>query len=306
VRLILPASAIRPGSNRLEIQVDLVPRNICSDPRRGSLWVAVFPDTLLHLPVGGLTVVTPAAPSLGNYPQPFTNRSLDNTTLVLSGSDPQGWSAAAHIAYDLGANDGGSPRSPQVVLADPLSALDFSNQNLIVVGNLNLLPVVQSLGSILPAPFTNGQLSSDVQTRLGYQIDPAQSLGFLELAPSAADPQIALLLVLGSSDEGTSWALDALNTTGLRARLVGANFALVQGSNILAQNLQALAATTQPPAIPGLTPEASSAVTPTPGGLPTNLPPRQDLWLVPAMIISGVLLVILILAEILAAFRKKK
>jgi cellulose synthase operon protein B len=306
VRLILPASAIRPGTNHLEIQVDLVPRNICSDPRRGSLWVAIFPDTLLHLPVGGLTVVTPPTPSLGNYPQPFTNRSLDHTTLVLSASDPQAWSAAALIAYDLGANDGGSPLSPQVLLADPLSALNFSTQNLIVVGNLTHLPVIQSLVSILPAPFENGSLAAGVQTLLGYQIDPAQSLGYLEQAPFAADPQIALLLVLGSNDEGTNWALDALKTPNLRAKLAGANFALVQGSNILAQNLQALAATTQPPSIPGLTPEASSAATPAPGGLPTTLPPRQDLWLVPALVVSGILLVILILAEILAAFRRKK
>jgi len=305
VRLIVPASALRTGTNLLEVQVDLIARNICTDPRQGSLWVTIFPDSLLHLPVSLQPIVSAASPSLAGFPAPFTSRDLDQTTFVLSPSDPAGWTAAARLAFQMGVESSGSLRMPAVLRADASSAPVFADSSLIAVGLIPQMSFLPSLSTSLPAPLdASGALSDATHAAIGFEITPGTSMGYLELAASAVSTDTAFLAVLGSDAQGLNGAVNALLSAAMRRKMEGSNFALVQGSTVSAHRLS-FESQVEQPVIPGTTAVPQGTGTPATAEGQGVLPPRQDRWALPAMALSGILIILLVVLEALSVVKKK-
>jgi len=233
-RLALPATALRPGSNLITVRADLLPRALCIDPRSSGLWMSIRPESLLHLPLTPAQDSTPAdVIDLGYYPQPFTvQTNLSDLAFVLDPTDPAGWEVAAQIAFDLGPQMQGALVDLAVAYADAVPEQMRAERNLLVVGRPTRLPLLDELGSALPAPFAAGSdLASAPNAPIVYRMAEEVSVGYLQLLTAPWNDERAILTVLGSSDTGLEWAGAALTTPELRSKLAG-NLAVVQAEQI--------------------------------------------------------------------------
>ena len=298
VRLIIPASAIKPGVNRLELQVDITPRSACSDARQGSLYVTILPDSFLHLPVTETPIINTAKVDLGAFPSSFTHQDLESTTFILPPDDPASWTSAGLLAYELGAAEIGET-FPHVVLFSAGQTLDFSEGNMIVVGQPGRAAAVAQLANALPLPFdSTGLLTTDAQTRLSYEMDPARSIGYLETSHAPGQQDATILLVAGNNSQGLGWATGALTNTALTRKMRGDNFAVIQSSEDVRSDQYFPPAKTTPQliAIPGTTTIPGDLQ-----GSAQTLPPRTDLWWsVPLLVFTILGIIGLIILEFLS------
>lgn len=312
LRLIIPTSAIRNGTNQLEIQADLFPRSICSDPRLGSLWITVFSSSLLHLPQMEQLMSVGQAQYLGDFPRPFTaNNELSDTTFVLAKGDVAAWQVAGSLAAYLGAHTSGAKSVPAVLWAEALAQNMPTDANLIVIGQPAQMPFLANLADILPAALdAQGELTPAVKAGITFQVSPQAGLGYLELGQLAAGETgqgKALLAILGSSEEGVRLAASALTDAVLLRKLATGNFALLQGRNVMIQYLLTAPGGTVPEA--GGQPVGSgtplSAVTAVSESLPVSFGQPEG-WIMPVMGISIVLIILLLAIRLNTGLRKRR
>lgn len=301
VRLIIPASVIRAGTNTLELQVEITARDACSDWRSGALFVTIFPESVLRLPVSSSPILALRSTDLGAFPAPFVENDLSGTTFVLPSDDSDSWTAAGRLAFSLGVQGAGiSIPSVQVVPAGGSFALGAGNY--IVVGQPGRAPAIAALAAILPVPFeSDGQLSSAALARIGYDIDPARSAGFLQVAMLPGGTS-SVLLVAGNNNQGLDWASQALTDPAALRRLSGANFAVLQ-ARASPKSFRVAGWQPETAPIPGAVGEVAGDM-PGQGGPSTGLPPRQDEWALPVLILSTLALLALAVVEI-RSWRKR-
>jgi hypothetical protein len=312
LRLIIPTSAIRNGTNQLEIQADLFPRSICSDPRLGSLWITVFSNSLLHLPVVEQLMRFGQAQYIGDFPRPFTgNNELSDTTFVLAKNDMAAWEVAGSLAVYLGAHTSGAVSAPAVLWAEALAQKMPADSNLIVVGQPAQMPFLANLADILPAALdAQGELTPVVKAGITFQVSPQADLGYLELGQLAAGETgqgKMLLAILGSSEEGVRLAANALTDAVLLRKLATGNFALLQGRNVMVQYLLPASGGTVPEA--GGQPVGSGTPLPAVTAESENVPAtfgQPEGWIIPVMGISFVLIILLLAYRLNTGLRKHR
>lgn len=298
VRMILPPTALRTGVNQLDFQVDLVPRDVCADPRRGSLWVTIFPTTNLYLPKTSLPISSEPLDNLGAYPLPLVNdNELASTVVVLPAADPAAWDVATNLLFNLGAHTAGRLSSPALVFVENADPAAWQGKNLLVVGRPGQLAVLEQLKAVLPVPFAAGSdLPAGDAFRVEYNLTESTQLGFLEMAP--LDGATAYL-VLGNSDEGLRSAAAALQSDAQEQTLAQGNFAIVQGSRLVVENFALAAGET---AAGDLTPpwelEKTPAAGATPSGGVTAYPVQREPWVMPVLVVSVAGIVVLAALEI--------
>lgn len=308
LRLILPASALRPGINQLELQMDIIPRSVCSDPRPQNLWINIFSDSLLHLPLATIPVASQLVENIRDYPLPFSNSALNDTIIVVAADDPAGWRVASQVAFDLGATHFGGLRVPVVLMAHEANQEALEMENVIAIGLLEHLPLLESMGDILPAAFdAQGHLAAEVLSRITFQLDPGGDYGYLELARSSIQPGKVLLAVLGNTGDGLEAAGEALTNPDLRAQMGIGNFAIVQGANVFIEYLQPGAVEAVSPAPPGEATALPPGATPMPEET-TELPTMasHDPWVVPVLVTSIILILMLFSYETYRMLQKRK
>ena len=299
VRMIVPPSALHTGVNRIDFQVDLVPRDVCADPRRGSLWVTIFPTTNLYLPKTSLPISSETLDNLGAYPLPLINdNELGSTLVVLPTADPAAWDVAADLLFNLGAHTAGRLSSPALLFAENADPAAMQGKNLLVVGQPSQLAVLEQLKAVLPVPFATGSdLPAGDAFRVEYNLTESAQLGFLEMTP--LDGTLAYL-VLGNSDEGLRSAAAALQNDAQEQNLAQGNFAIVQGSRLVVENFAAAAAGET--AAGDLTPpwelEKTPAAGATPSGGVTAYPVQREPWVMPVLVVSVVGILVLAALEI--------
>jgi len=298
VRMILPPTVLRTGVNQLDFQVDLVPRDVCADPRRGSMWVTIFPTTNLYLPKTSLPISSEPLDNLGAYPLPLVNdNELASTVVVLPAADPAAWDVAAELLFNLGAHTAGRLSSPALLFAENADPAAWQGKNLLVVGRPGQLAVLEQLKAVLPVPFAAGSdLPAGDAFRVEYNLTESTQLGFLEMAP--LDGATAYL-VLGNSDEGLRSAAAALQSDAQEQTLAQGNFAIVQGSRLVVENFALAAGET---AAGDLTPpwelEKTPAAGATPSGGVTAYPVQREPWVMPVLVVSVAGIVVLAALEI--------
>ncbi|MBV9786909.1 MAG: cellulose biosynthesis cyclic di-GMP-binding regulatory protein BcsB, partial [Chloroflexi bacterium] len=260
-RVALPSSALRAGSNTLVMRGDLLPRAVCTDPRGNGLWLAIRPESSLHLPLGSTPDSPAQALDLKRYPQPLTiDPSLQRLAFVLAADDPQSWAVAAGIALDLGRQTQLTLAEPLVVFGDSVPEQVRSSRDLVIVGRASRLPILDEIKESLPAPFAPGSdLAAEPGSPVQFRRSSGDSVGYVQLLAAPWDEQHAVLAVLGSTEQGLDWAGAAVTTPKLRSLLSG-NLAIVHDQQITSTD-------TRPEQTPAEQPaetEAESAAAPAP------------------------------------------
>jgi len=234
VRIDLLASSLRQGQNKIDIAANLIPRDVCSITSFSGLWMTVFPESSIHMPLGPAPVTDQAGQDLRLYPAPFTNDpSLSTTMFVLPPKDIASWSVAGEIAYDIGTRATGSILSPEVVFDGTSAQPIDQTRNLIMVGVPQELSLVYEMKDNLPAAYEDGTNVAIVKgQQVVYRIAPNKDLGYLQLFAPSWDDKLTVLGVLGTSSNGVGFAGHALVDPTLRRDIKG-NFATVDGDQVI-------------------------------------------------------------------------
>ncbi len=146
----IPASTLRPGVNKLDFVINLMPKDECSTLAFSELWFTLYSDSLLHMPLTPVSDISFALQDLSAYPYSISNDpSLGTTTIVVSQQDSSSWLMAGKIAYDLAAH------IPGPVLS---LSLDFDGQakeehlanNFVIVGQPKNLTILSGMKDDMP------------------------------------------------------------------------------------------------------------------------------------------------------------
>ncbi len=226
-RVYIPAILIKTGVNKIDVVFNLLPRDACTLTTFTGMWVTIFPDSVLHLP---LTAAPTAASSfnlrdLKSYPVPFTSDpSLSTTTFVMSQKDPNAWITAGKIAYDLG-RQASNPVIGFHVAFDGQIPDELKSNHLVVIGQPKDLEILAEFKDAMPAYFESGSNAAVLESmQVIYRLAEDKSLGYLELFNSPWNDQAAVLGIFGTTPEGLGFAANGLLDTLIRGTLAG-NFA---------------------------------------------------------------------------------
>lgn len=230
-KIKLPASSLRGGTNNLDIVLHLVPKDNCSAFSFTGLWVTIFSDSVLHLPLTRATDTAFVLEDLRAYPSPFSNDpSLSSVTIVIPQQDFASWLQAGKLVYDL------SIRIPSPVLAfnvafDGQLKEELRTSNFILLGRPKELSILAETRNAMPAHFeADSNIAVLDSQQVVYRISEQKDLGYLELFSSPWNSEAVILGVFGTSTNGVEYAVNALLTPEIRDKLSG-NFAALDGSN---------------------------------------------------------------------------
>jgi hypothetical protein len=298
---------LTPGSNWLSFQLS-GDFDECMDARlvRG-FWLAIYSDTFLHLP----HQQTESTFELADFPRPFSSRpGLGNLVFLLPerpiASEVEG---LLRVAALLGNAAQGDSFLPQVVLGGEPEKGVWREYQIIALGRPTSNPYIAAINDSLPQPFVPGtdEIWQQVDQVI-YRLPPGHSLGHVQLLASPWDENQAMLVVTGSTDEGVSWAIDALTDSALSRKLAGNLVTVVREGEVQAADTRAPKAEKETgmsysELVAAMTPEA--AVTPTPTMTPPPAAPtptavmptipidksvaianRRPVWFIPVLSIS--------------------
>lgn len=295
VRIPLPESLVRAGTNNVSLGIDLIPVDACLDPRLVDLWVRIDSASLLHLPFSLAQTTQDVYSDLARYPNPFISSSLmENVAFVLAPNDLVGQSVAAQIAADLGNRSDISMANLEVVFGDSVSNELRLSDDLLIIGRPSALPIIGELSGNLPASFEPGSdLAIEENSQVVYRLMPGASVGYIELLSAPWDSNRIVLAVLGSTDEGLQWAGNALTTPALRGRLEG-DFAVINGEQVVSTDTRAIV-----PASSALAAAAPEEVSETDMSVAPEVMPEiveRPGWILPALggVIVAMLLIVLV------------
>ena len=228
-KIKLPVSGMRSGQNDISISATLIPRDDCSITTFSGMWMTIYPESALHMPLIRSLETTTSFLDLSVYPYPFINDpELSSTAFVLPSDDRVAWSIAGDIAYDLGANSTGSILDMRAFYDGALPDEIFDH-DLILIGQPTSLKIVSDLRESLPAYFDEGSNVAVLNSQqVVYRISSEKSLGYLETFPSPNNAEKTILAILGTNQESLKLSSSALLDARSREVLNG-NFATIDG-----------------------------------------------------------------------------
>jgi cellulose synthase operon protein B len=299
LKIPLYTEFLRPGDNRLVLQVNLHPVDICSAFSNRGIWFTVNSTSLVYLPL------LPTQPSrtnmlinLSQYPYPFiSSPTLGDVGFVLASNDVESWRAASQLASQLGRRATGQLLAPKLAFANMLSD-EFLQNHLIVVGMPTQLSLIGQMADVMPAPFEPGSnMVTERTLTVEYRLPEGASLGFIELFTSPWNTERSVLAVLGSTPEGLGWAFNAMTDSSLRGRVTG-NYVVVNRTQIFATDTRIGDAT--------LIPDSDSTVPPNLVNIPAATTPVQGIpnWILPAIIIIFLLTVGVVALVVINSLRR--
>jgi hypothetical protein len=301
-QVVMPASAIVPGYNRLDVKVNIMPIDYCVSRSLRGLWIRLWPESTLHLPLIPASANLVSNIDLAAYPAPFVyDPMLENTSFVLAKDDLESWRAALQIAAYLGYRAGGASFAPSVFYGDDIPAPERSKHNLLVIGIPSQLPIMSEINNVLPASFSGVSDIAAIENKfqITYRIPTDSPLGYVELLSSPWNPDNMVLAVLGNQTQGVSWAASSLIDPDLRSQLAG-NFAVINDRQIittdtrLAQTI--LIPATQEPGVDVVLPNGDYTPTIT----------QRPNWILPAFIMSIVLVVLVLVVVALRSWSRNR
>jgi len=245
-KFMIPPAAVVPGKNYLNVVVNLEPVQDCTSPDTQGLWVNIWPQSTLHLPLTATSFTLDGPQDLAAYPAPFIyNPVLEDTAFVFARKDLESWRKALQIAAYLGSHAKGPLAAFSVYYGDDMPVAERAKYHLIVVGRPSQIPLVGEMNDNLPVPFLAGSdiVSDSASFQVTYQIPPDAPIGYIQTMLSPWNPNHVVLAILGNTAEGVGWAASALIEATLRYRL-GGNFAVVNDRQIITINTRFAAAAT--------------------------------------------------------------
>ena len=298
----IPAPALLPGRNQLEVRTDLFPTDNCTSPQLAGLWVSLWSESLLHLPTITLAAGGVSLYDMSLYPVPFIQHpTMDNTAFIVSPNDLNGWKTALTVAADLGDRLNGQMITLKAYYADAIPDTAKSEDHLIVIGRPNAIPLITDLHDQLPGPFDPGsELAIEKNTQVAYRLGANAQVGYLELLNSPWNKERVILTVLGNSEEGLQQAGIAITTPTLRNRLAG-DFALVTNGQLTITDTRIKTSTTIDTASQTTTKTAVNQ------GSVDLVPYKasQPGWILPIMIGSFIVMILILIAVLINGITKR-
>ncbi len=292
VKFQIPASALLPGTNTLDISATIVPTDDCTPPNTRGLWVNIWPESLLHLPLTPTATSSVANFDLTQFPALFAyNPVLSDTAFVLPHNDLDSWREAEQLASYIGDNSNGTLAALSAFYADGLPAATArSNYNFLIVGHPSQLPVMSEISSSLPAPFSGtNDVAKENNLQVTYLISPTSPLGYVEMTSSPWNANKIVLAVVGNGAQGVKWASTSLIDPTLNYQVTG-NFAVIN-------NRQIISTDTRVPSSPigGISTQVPNATPVTPIILGPSLPFTQSQsWILPVLVVLVVLIALIL------------
>jgi hypothetical protein len=301
IRIPIPPSTVRSGLNNLDVTAILEPREECADPNQGGLFVSLWSDSRLYLPLAPTEVNPADVPDLTAYPRPFMQLpELGSTAFILQRDNFESWRHAIKLAGNLGATSDGAIFTPAAFYADEVPDSARSVYNMLLVGIPSQLKLLGEINDKLPGPFEGtGDIASEKELQVIYEIDPGQSAGYLELVTSPWNQENLIIAVVGNSSQGLKLAAEALLNQEQRPKLLG-DFAVVTNEQVIAIDTRLFAAgntlVTQPTAEPPVSTTKQDSPTASRFAIPGN-------WLLIAM---GLTFLIIVVVVGIALYARKK
>ena len=290
IKFQIPAPALLPGRNRLEVRTDLFPTDNCTSPQLAGLWVTLWPESLLHLPTISIPAGGVSQYDLSLYPVPFAQHpTLGNTAFILPKDHLAAWQTALAIASDMGDRLNGQLITVKAYYVDDIPETVKSEDHLVIVGRPNTMPIVSELHDQLPGPFDTGsEIAIEKNVQVAYRLGSNAKVGYLELLASPWNKERIIMAVLGNSDEGLVQAGGAITTTAQRSRLAG-DFAIITGGQITVTDTRIRTSTTVDTTTQKSQSQPEQAIDLTP------YQANQSKWILPVLFGSlGLMLVILV------------
>lgn len=317
-RIAIPRTAVHTGANYLSVEGWFEPVSKCFQFNNEGVWLAVRPESNLHLPQTALTDVPANTFTLSEFPVPFSRDfTLSDTAFVLPANDPAAWQTAAQLAFTLG-QEAGARVANFTVSLDDLAAVETTYHTLIV-GQPGGLTAISELGQALPAPYEpDTNEISQVNLPFVYRVPEGESMGVLQLLSAPANPRQTIVAVLGNSAEGVQLAANALINKDQREKLLG-DVAVIDSTQVLVANTRpapvAQAALTEPP--------QTTVAADTPAVVQVNLASvaqpvssfsanqqfsvgRFNTWMMPVLAVSIAAMVIIVLYVSFSELRKRR
>lgn len=291
---------IRRGENRLEIISSLIPYDACFSNELETSWVTLSEQSTIHLPVSDQQTEIGERMDLDNYPQMLLgNRQLDDLVFVVPRNSISVIQSAANLAYYLGNKEKISLANFKVYYADELAQEEVVDNNVIFLGTATTLPQITELNGYLPASFPDGSDQvNQPKMPVNFSVLEDTSVGYIELLESPWNSEKSILLVMGNSQPGISFAQNALTNDLLVNELVG-DFAAVFGDQIMSVNTKIQSSSIEPMPTPTQVPNASGEDS-TPESTQTDLSPvARPPWLVPTILGVSFLMVVAIVVVVL-------
>lgn len=305
-RFTIPASAVVPGNNVLDVSFSLFPIVNCSVAGFQGLWARIWPDSRFHLPIGILPAdITPVL-GLDTYPAPYTfDSTLGSTAFVLPRGDIDSWKLALQVAGFLGDRAGGTITTLSAFYGDEITDQQKAAYHLLLFGRPSQQPLISVLRDVLPAPFpTDSDIADERNMQVSFRVQPDAPIGYLESLPSPWNADRIILAVLGNSAQGLRWSTDALILPDLRSHLAG-DFAVINGTQIVTSDSRLLPKGVDPSSSGLNTPAASLTEL-------ANIPPvtapkaTQPKWVLPMMFISILLAVLVVTSVIYSGWKRNR
>jgi uncharacterized repeat protein (TIGR01451 family) len=289
--LPLPATLVRAGSNRVQLQVNADIEDVHQLTESDRYWLTVYSDTFFHLPreTAGLTL------DLESFPEPFNSHpTLEDVVFILPEAPTlTEIEGVLRLAHRLGIVTGGDAFWPQVAIGGKPDTEPWADHHLIAVGRPTRNPYIAAAGDALPQPFRPGtdEIAQEID-HVVYRTPSGVSLGYVQELVSPWNEDRAMLAVTGTTDEGVGWALVSLTDSEFIWRLSG-NLALIRDQEVRSMDTRRTAPEVVAAVIqglePGLVTSATSTlvptVTPPPSLSTTPTVPEPD---APAPIVSEV------------------
>lgn len=294
-KMVLPEFAILPGTNRLEIQITLVPAAFCAPPDIRGLWAMVWNQSVLNTPIIQQPIDFTNTLGLSDYPAPFAyDLELGTTAFVFSRGDVEAWRGAARIASYLAYQAG-----PQIVMlsafySDELPAEVRPNYNFLLIGRPSQLSIINDLKQYLPVPFDENDVALENSLRVRYNIPANNPLGYIEFLTSPWNSENVIIALFGNTLQGVSSVALTLTDDLLRSHVSG-NFVIVNGNQIIASDTRVFPVSGNPTT----SYDQPVDVIPTMGA-PSQVVQKQHVDWIPSaiLIITAIIVVILVIVFI--------
>jgi hypothetical protein len=283
-KIMIPPLAVLPGVNRLSVRVVLEPISDCTSPDSQGLWVNVWPQSLIHLPLMATSLDHLISRDLAAYPTPFIyDSTLGSTAFVLERNDLESWRNAMQIAFFLGDYANGPLIQLSAFYGDAMPVTERSKYHLLIIGRPSQMPIVAEMNNDLPAPFlSDSDIVSDTGNfQVTYRIPPDSPMGYVETMLSPWNSENIVLAILGNTTQGVNWAAAALVDSTLRWQL-GGNFAVVNNKQIISSSARYVE--TSSGEVPAA--EIPNIITTPLSETATGLPMARPAWILPILIVS--------------------
>jgi cellulose synthase operon protein B len=235
-RFSIPTRAILPGTNVLTIATNHTVHDLCQD-WINDVFTDILPSSILHLPLIKATSGLTSLLDLGVYPFPFiSNPDLNKVAFIVPFDSPTALNEAARIANNLASQSTSGIIALDAAYADQVSDAILQNNDVIIVGLPENLPILQLMRDQMPATFDPGSNSIVLSNfKINYRLTETTNVGYLQIFESPYETN-TILAVLGSSDAGLGWAVNALTKSTPLVGSLSGNLALTNGRQVVSND----------------------------------------------------------------------